>query len=154
MNRNMDSGSKNLTFRLKNGGKLLRKHLGSSHSSQSQNLQNKMILGFISNLNRDCLAMAPPVCPRGPALVGIILPQWLARKQNVKLRAPNPNFTTHLHPTTLRKHQFTLRSISRVLLARIQFHKVVQVPNVLVIHSCNQFHYYTSHSLSDFPRLA
>lgn len=48
------------------------------------------------------------------------------------------NHNHHLQPTTLINYMFTLRFILRVLLVRIQFHKVERVPNDLSIYSCDQ----------------
>uniref|UniRef100_M1DRR7 'chromo' domain containing protein n=1 Tax=Solanum tuberosum TaxID=4113 RepID=M1DRR7_SOLTU len=64
----MDSKSENLTFSLKNGEKLSRKHMRSSPSSQEQNMQKITILGFISDLIRGWPAMAAPSCYSVPAL--------------------------------------------------------------------------------------
>uniref|UniRef100_M1DKY3 Uncharacterized protein n=1 Tax=Solanum tuberosum TaxID=4113 RepID=M1DKY3_SOLTU len=66
----MDSGSKNLTFSFKNCEKLSRSRPNSSPNFQERKLQNKDILGFISDLIRDWLAMASPIpqqrpCPGG-----------------------------------------------------------------------------------------
>uniref|UniRef100_M1DE78 Uncharacterized protein n=1 Tax=Solanum tuberosum TaxID=4113 RepID=M1DE78_SOLTU len=122
----MDSGSKNLTINLNNGGKLSRKHMGLFVRSQSQNLQNKVILGFIFDLIRDWPAttILSPLQRSRPgrnyaATTGCTKP--VSRFKSFKL-------TTHLRPMTLKKYSVTLRSVSRVLLDRIQFRKVIRVP--------------------------
>uniref|UniRef100_M1DN00 Uncharacterized protein n=1 Tax=Solanum tuberosum TaxID=4113 RepID=M1DN00_SOLTU len=63
----MDSGSKILTFSLKNGENRSRTRLGSSPSSQSRKVQNKTFLGFYFRL-KSCLSRYggpyPPQCSR------------------------------------------------------------------------------------------
>lgn len=90
-------------------------------------MQHKMFLGLFTTLSR-----AEPITPVLPLLQRPRLTEITNKtawtNNDLYLKIQYPHLTTHIQPMTLINYRFMLRSISGVLLAQIQFRKVIRVP--------------------------